>query len=114
MSNPLKLLARAAWIGWTVVVLVTLAATYGPVESAKLPAGTPYMTRVVLPGAQDSSAAALSLIRFSRVQGFGHHRTFEGASQFWPVPFLIGVWLFLGFLDINIGGPKVGKRKEAM
>lgn len=114
MPNPLKLVAQVAWIAWTLVCLATLAATYGPVEPAKLPSGTPRMTRVVLPGAQDSSAAALSLIKFSSVEGFGQRRALTGGEQFAPVPLMLLGFLALGFLYINFGGPKVGQRKEAL
>ena len=114
MSNPLKLVARTAWIAWTLVCVVTLVATYGPFEPAKIPQGVPRMTRVVLGGAQDSSAAAFSLITFREVEGFGHRRALTGGAQMAPIPLMGLIFLALGFIHINIGGPMVGKRKEAL
>lgn len=71
------------------------------------------MIRVATPGAQDSSAAGIALFRFREWSGFGHRATLTGGSQFAPVPAILFIFLVLGFIDINIDGPKVGKRPEA-
>lgn len=112
--KALKLVARVAWVSWLGVGLVGLAATYGPWEARALPAGCPHAVRVVLPGAQDSSAAGLSLITFKQISGFGRTYPLSGGAQLSPVPLFILGFLMLGFLDINLGGPKVGKRPEAL
>lgn len=112
--KALKLVARAAWVGWLGVGVVALVATYGPWEARALPAQCPHMQRVVLPGAQDSSAAGVSLVRFKQVSGFGHTWTLTGSSQLAPIPAFLAIFLALAFLDINLGGPRVGPRRESL
>lgn len=112
ITKALKLVARAAWVGWLVLGLVTLIATYGPWEARSLPAACPRMTRVVLPGAQDSSAAGLSLITFTEVSGFGSRYPLTGGAQKMPIPaFVIGLVVLL-FIEVNIGGPPVVKHRD--
>lgn len=112
LTKAIGMVTRAAWVSWLVIGLVALVATYA-VDPASLPAGTPHMRRVTLGGAQDSSAAALALVRFKEVGAFGRRWPLEGGMQLVPVPGWLGVLLALLFVDVSVRGPRVIRHREA-
>jgi hypothetical protein len=112
ITNTVGLVTRAAWVGWLLIGFVALLATYGPWDVKDLPKGTPQMKRVVIPGAQDSSAAMISLVRFTEVSGFGQRWPLQGGMQLAPIPGFLALLIALMFVDVSVRGPKVVRHRD--
>jgi len=112
IAKPVRLVLQLAVLAWVVFGAVVLFGTYGPMDAASLPVGWPRLTRVVLAGAQDSSAAGFSLITFKEASGCGHRWPLDGGMQRAPLPAYFAVLGALLFAFINVGGPPVQRREH--